>query len=253
MFHQVQVLPADGDALRFLWRFSKNSSIDTYKMNVHLFGKTDSLCCTNWALRKTALDNQQQFNENVVNAVLKRFYMDDYLYSFDDPQAAVKTITDVVALLKLGGFNLVKFIPNSRDILKKISSGNLSPKIVNLDLDELPIERNLGVSLDPNSDMLTFKVVNKNIPETKRGILSMVSSIFDPMGLISPIIVKAKLLIQEIWRRSLEWDEELPRDLMDQWNLWKNLVLKFPSLAVPRWINFESTETKKTNLQSYLD
>ena len=235
MFHQVQVLPADRDALRFLWRFLKNSSIDTYKMNVHLFGKTDSLCCTNWALRKTALDNQQQFNENVVNAVLKRFYMDDYLDSFDDPQTAVKTITDVVALLKLGSFDLAKFISNSRDILKEISPGNLSPKIVNLDLDELPIERALGVSWDPNSDMLTFKVVNKNIPETKRGILSMVSSIFDPMGLISPIIVKAKLLIDEIWRRSLGWDEELPRDLIDQWNLWKNSVLKLPSLAVEDW------------------
>ena len=157
----------------------KDSSLDTYKMSVHLFGKTDSPCCSNWALRKTALDNQQQFNENVVNAVLKRFYMDDYLVSFDDPQTAVKTNTDVVALLKLGGFDLAKFISNSRDILKEISPGNLSQKIENLDLDELPIERALGVSWDPNSNMLTFKVVNENIPETKRG---MVSSIFDPMG-----------------------------------------------------------------------
>ena len=216
----------------------KDSSVDTYKMSVHLFGKTDSPCCSNWALRKTALDNQQQFNENVVNAVLKRFYMDDYLVSFDDPQTAVKTNTDVVALLKLGGFDLAKFISNSRDILKEISPGNLSQKIENLDLDELPIERALGVSWDPNSNMLTFKVVNKNIPETKRGILSMVSSIFDPMGLISPIIVNSELLIQEIWRRSIGWDEELPRDLIDQWNLWKNPVLKLSSLAVPRWINF---------------
>ena len=68
MFHQVQVLPADRDALRFLWHFSKGSLIDTHKINVHLFGKTDSPCCSNWALRKTALDNQHQYNENV-NAV----------------------------------------------------------------------------------------------------------------------------------------------------------------------------------------
>ena len=168
-------------------------------MNVHLFGKTDSLCSSKWALRKTALDNQQQFNENVVNAVLKRFYVDDYLDSFDHPQTVVKTITYVVALLKLGGFDLAKFIFNSRDTLKEISLGNLSQKVVNLDLDELPIERALGVSWDPNSDMLTFKVFNKDIPEIKRGI-SMVSSIFDSMRLISPIIVLAKLFIQEIWR-----------------------------------------------------
>ena len=64
--------------------------------------------------------------------------------------------------------------------------------------------------------MLTFKVVNKNIPETKRGIHSMVNSTFNRTGLISPINVKAKLLIQEIRRRSLGWDKELPRDLIDQ-------------------------------------
>ena len=165
----------------------------------------------------------------------------------------MKTITDVAALSKLGGFDLAKFISNSRDILKEISPWNLSPKIVNLDLDELPIERALGVSWDPNSDMLTFKVVNKNVPETKRGILSMVSSIFDPMGLISSIIVKAKLLIQEIWRRTLGWDEELPGDLTDQWNLWKNSVLKLSSLAVQRWIDFKSTEAKKGELHLFAD
>ena len=145
-------------------------------MNVHLFVKTDSPCYSNWVLRKTALDNQQQFNENVVNAVLKRFYMDDYLDSFDDPQTTGKTIIDVVALSKLDGFDLAKFSSNSRDILKEISPGNLSPKY-----------------------------------------------------------------------------EELLRDLIDQWNLWKKSVLKLSSLAVQRWINFKSTETEKTEFHIFAD
>ena len=80
--------------------------------------------------------------------------------------------------LKLGGIHLKKFIPNSRDVLKEISSGNLSTKIVYLDQDKVSIENTLRVSWDPNSDMLTFKVVNKDILETKRGIFSMFSSIF---------------------------------------------------------------------------
>ena len=73
MFHQLQILLADKNELRFLWHFSKNSPIDTQRMNIHLFGKIDSPCSSNWAFRKTALDNQQQFNENVINAGLARF------------------------------------------------------------------------------------------------------------------------------------------------------------------------------------
>ena len=79
----------------------------------------------------------------------------------------------------------------------------------------------------------------------------MVSLIFDPMGLISPIIVKAKHLIKEIWRRSIGWNEELPKDLIDQWNLWKNSVLKLLPITVPKWVNFKSTETQKTEIDIF--
>ena len=82
-----------------------------------------------------------------------------------------------------------------------MSPRNLLLKFVNLGLDRLPIERVLGVSWDPNSDMLTFEVVNKNIPEIERGMPTMISLIFDIMALISPIIIKTKLLIQAVCRQ----------------------------------------------------
>ena len=179
--------------------------------------------------------------------------MDDYLDSFDIPSDAIDTIKNVTAVLKLGGFHLTKFISNNRNILKEVSPENLSPKIVDLDLEELPMERALGVFWDPNSDMLVFKVVNKNVPETKRGILSMVSSIFDPMGLFAPEIVNAKLLIQELWRRGLDWDEQIPDDLKNQWNLWKHSVLKLSSISVPRWIKFKTSDTQTVELHIFAD
>ena len=82
-----------------------------------------------------------------------------------------------------------------------MSPRNLLLKFVNLGLDRLPSDRVLGVSWDPNSDMLTFEVVNKNIPETERGMPTMISLIFDIMALISPIIIKTKLLIQAVCRQ----------------------------------------------------
>ena len=58
MFHQVRIIPSDRDALRFLWRYKVNEKMDEYVMNVHLFGKTDSPCCANWSLKRTALDQE---------------------------------------------------------------------------------------------------------------------------------------------------------------------------------------------------
>ena len=75
MFHQVKVLKEDTDSLRFLWRTNPNE----YIMHAQIFDKTNSPCCTNWALRSTTLDNRTEYNARVIEAILDHFYMDDYL------------------------------------------------------------------------------------------------------------------------------------------------------------------------------
>ena len=97
----------------------------------------------------------------------------------------------------------------------------MSLKIVHLDLHELHKDRALWRTWDSNRDMLNFKLSNKIVPETKGGISSAVSLIFDPMSLIAPINVKIKLLIQELWKRGLNWDNKFPDNLLRQWNVWK--------------------------------
>ena len=83
MFHQVNVNPNDCDALRFLlWPNNDlNSEPEEYQMMVHLFGATSSPSCANFALRRTAEDNQQEFSKEAVNSVKDNFYVDDCLKS----------------------------------------------------------------------------------------------------------------------------------------------------------------------------
>ena len=57
----------------------------------------------------------------------------------------------------------------------------------------------------------------KDYSTTKRGILSAVSSVFDPLGFLTPFTLKAKLIIQELWRQNLGWDEEVPIDILKVW------------------------------------
>ena len=182
MYHQVQGLKKDTDSLRFLWRENFNPSIDEYIICVHKFGKVDSPCCTNWALKRTAIDKKPKVSLRAIEAV--NFYMDDYLDSFPCLEEAIKVIVEVVQLLKFSGLNLTKFVSNNSEIGKYTRYQSPTAKdLINLDLDETPIEQALGVLWDPKQDVLIIKTVNKEVPNTKRGILSFVSSIFDPLEL----------------------------------------------------------------------
>ena len=183
MYHQVQGCLKEGtDSLRFLWRENFNPSIDEYIISVHKFGKVDWPCCANWALKRTAIDNKPKFSLRAIEAV--NCYMNDYLDSFPGLEEGIKVIVEVVQLLKLSGFNLTKFVSDNSEIDKYTRHQSPTAKdLINLDLDETPIEQALGVLWDPKQDVLKIKTVNKELPNTKRGILSFVSSIFDPLEL----------------------------------------------------------------------
>ena len=100
--------------------------------------------------------------------------------------------------------------------------------------DQLPIGRALGLHWDADSDTLLFKVVPTNKPPTKRGILSMVSSLFDPLGFVSPFILPVKVLLQELWRMGIQWDERVLEPLLTQWHRWVESLLFVAKIKIPR-------------------
>ena len=80
MFNQVKVSPEDQDAFRFLWwSGSLEEPPDEYVMTVHVFGATDSPCCANYCLKRTAEDNKDEYDISVVETVRRHFYVDDML------------------------------------------------------------------------------------------------------------------------------------------------------------------------------
>ena len=124
----------------------------------------------------TALDQKENVSKNVVDAVLHKFCMDDYLDSFNDLPIVVSTILSVSILLKDAGFHLTKWMSDSIDILNTLPKDDISPKITNLDLANLPIERVLGIVQNPKSDQITVQSLSKEFEYTKHGLLSCISS-----------------------------------------------------------------------------
>ena len=118
MFQQVFVAPEDRGALCYLWwpNGDLSKGTKTYQMLVHIFGAKSSPSVAGYALRKTAKDNEKDFSQEAVDAVLKDFYVDDLLKSFADSERAVQVSKQLQELLARGGFELTKRISNSRSV-----------------------------------------------------------------------------------------------------------------------------------------
>ena len=224
MFHQVRVPVEDRDFLRFLWWPGGNlaKGLEEYRMTVHLFGAVSSPSCVNFAMRRNAEDHQHEFSPEVISTVLKNFYVDDCLKSLPSSHEAIKHVCDLHNLMNKGGFNLTKWVSNDRLVLESIPVEDRAKGTKELDLtcDVLPVERALGVSWFVEADQFGFKVFIKDRPCTRRGILSAVSSLYDPLGMAAPFILPAKLLLQDLCRRGLGWDDEVPDLHLNRWRAW---------------------------------
>nr|XP_049612500.1 uncharacterized protein LOC125989984 [Syngnathus scovelli] len=186
MIYQVRVPSKDSDFLRFLWwpDGDLNGKLEEYRMTVHIFGATSSPSCASFALRKTAEYKEDETTAEASKAIKRKFYMDDCLAAVASEDQAIALSQSLKALCLQGGFNLTKWVSNSRKVLSCIPENERAAKMKDLDLnkDTLPTERALGIHWCTESDTFTFKVNVPRKPATRRGILSVVNSVYDPLG-----------------------------------------------------------------------
>ena len=192
MFHQVRVCESDIDALRFVWRVRTEDELLDHAILVHLFRKVDSPRIANWSI-KEATDNASPDAKFAINS---NFYIDDFLKSISNENDLVKLVPEVISVLNSCGFRLNKFTSNSTFVLESLPKTKISPKYVSLDFNSLISERTVGLIWNIENNTFTFKPVIKDLSDTKRGILSIVSSVFDPLGILTPSLIEAKHIIQ---------------------------------------------------------
>ncbi|XP_021358095.1 uncharacterized protein LOC110453467 [Mizuhopecten yessoensis] len=243
MFFNFEVHEEHRNMLRFLW-FRDNDparEITEYRMRVHVFGNSPSPAVATHGLRKAVCDHEENRSrcDEVCNYVRENFYVDDALVSRQHEEDIVNLVKQTQERLKQGGnIRLHKIISNNANVVASFPLSDLAENMSELDFTTgtSSVHRSLGLSWDVTRDIFTYKVSEDDKPYTKRGLLSTVHSIFDPLGFVAPVVLGGRLLMREaIHNNDIGWDEVLPYNVEgSHWDEWKRSLKDLETLKIPR-------------------
>ena len=161
---------------------------------------------------------------------------------------------EMTSLLSCGGFRLTKWISSSREVLSQIPPEEKASPSVDVNFDKLPIERTPGLKWNTETDCFCFSVCSHQTYEsTKRGVLSRLSTMFDPLGVLAPYILPAKCLIQSLWRKNKGWDEPLDEEDQRIWEDWLGDLMKLSEFELPRCFCVDTCPEASIQLHVFTD
>lgn len=246
VFLMISVNPKDRDVLRFLWvkdPFSSEPEIVAMRFTRVMFGVSASPFLLNTTI-KHHLESYVASHPEVVRLLAQSIYVDDVVCGADQELEAYTLYTSSKEILSHGCFNLRKFTTNATSLQALVDSevatqGNpcdTKPTTEVVEADEthvkatLPTGTNkhpteqkvLGVQWNVALDQVVFSldtlledcvVVNP----TKRVVISLIGRIYDPLGFLSPVTIRFKILMQELCRSKLGWDQPLSGEVLAKW------------------------------------
>ena len=157
-------------------------------------------------------------------------------------------------LLSKAGMHDRKWLSNSMKIITQIPVQDRKAE-VDLDHNELPSAKTLGVWWLAQEDVFTFKenAPGGNTVFTKCKFLKKIAILFDTLGLLAPYTIRAKLLLQEMWTAGLEWDDELPEALTHAERSWFSELKNLKQLQIPRCLGQKERTSDTMSLHTFVD
>ncbi|XP_070526460.1 uncharacterized protein [Cardiocondyla obscurior] len=177
------------------------------------------------------------------------FYVDDLLTGADTLSETKRVREEIVEILRRGNFELSKWLSNRDELIPDRARGvrdevafgeEFEPKV-------------LGIRWNPANDEFGFEANSGRGAErvTKRTILAEIASIFDPLGLLGPVIVVAKIIMQDTWQTQMGWEESVPQEIHQRWVDFRHELIYLKEIRVPRWVG--SRDMHNLQLHGFCD
>ena len=233
MCRQVALEKSDRDFRRILWRDYVTDEIQELRMTRATYGVASSSYHSSRALQESGKSNGP--NPNTVNLILNDFWVDDLLSGADTLEEACVLQDDLRETLNKNCLPLRKRSSNEPQLVTRLPKGlQEAGKAYEIN-DKTHQIKTLGLTWHPLEDHFVYASCSEYVSTIiKRTLLSDVSKHFDPIGLIAPVLVIAKVIIQSCWKLDLEWNDAVPDDVSREYTNWKDDMSSLSQLKIPR-------------------
>ncbi|XP_058803796.1 uncharacterized protein LOC131671423 [Phymastichus coffea] len=260
MYLRVKIIESDRGAQRFLWRNKdRNREPDIYENTSLFFGSKSSPCSAIYVKNLNA-ERFANWKPEAAASIKRNSYMDDFLVSGKYVNEMRKQIRDVIAINSEASLEMHGWASNDSRVVEDVRRENQLGKDGKVSLCDEE-ERVLGLYWDRNNDMLSFNVGLKKIRDklltgsvkpTKREFYSVVMSVYDPLGILSPFTLQARFLMQDICRSGVKWDGRIREEEGELWETWLRNLSEIKHCKIPRCM-FPLSEYKNVQLHVFCD
>ena len=253
MYLRIELSPEDRSLHRFLWRnLASDEKPCEYEFNWLVFGVNASPFLAQFVSQHHARIFEDIY-PRAAETILKSTYMDDSMDSVMSESEGITLYKQLSELWDKSGMHAHKWLSNSEAILQMIPSQDRACQL-ELGDNNSPAIKTLGIMWLAREDVLTFisKPIEEGFKPTKRNFLKKMATLFDPLGLLSPFVIRAKMFMQEMWIAGTDWDDQLSDDWIRKVNSWFSELNQLQNIRIPRSLQ-QKKEAVKINLHTFVD
>lgn len=255
MYRAVELPPSDRDFHRFVWRSNPGDTLQDCRMTRVTFGVSSSSFVANMAVKQNAADYAHEY-PLAAKVVDEGFYVDDCLTGADSLEESIELRRQLQELFAKADFLLRKWNSSNPSILREVPPElrDDQTSLTISDQDEV-YTKTLGIEWHSVLDHFRLSVSShpSHSTLTKRALVSDIAKTYDVLGWFAPVIIKAKILLQRVWESKIDWDEEVPEPIVEEWSLWRSQLNSLPQVHIPRCYFPKEAEIVSIQLHGFGD
>ncbi|KAL4135888.1 hypothetical protein QTP88_007470 [Uroleucon formosanum] len=232
MYRQIRLASEDCELQRICYRANPNDQITEYKLKTVTYGTRSASFLSTRCLAQIA---HKTTNMSIKRIISQDFYVDDLISGGDSIEVVTGIYHQLQHILEQYGLPLRKWCSSSSQFVDDIPKDQSDTNFVISMIDNDTVAT-LGLLWQPATDNFLFSVEDWCPPSrmNKRSLLSDINSVFDPVGLVSPVLIKGKTFIQQLWALKISWDEVLSEDVQGRWTKFYSSLRQLNQVAIPR-------------------